>query len=92
MKKSIIFIYMIKLKSLLPEWVSHGIAVNRNPDVTLHPTPGGMNDNSQNWDGVVEGKIMSGGVIPVEMIGIKNNLIQKFTSTKMKNLIKFGLK
>ena len=46
---------MIKLKSLLPEWISHGIAVNRNPDSELRPTPGGMNDGSPNWDGIVEG-------------------------------------
>ena len=45
---------MIKLKSLLPEWISHGIAVNRNPDVALRPIPGGMNDGSPNWNGGVE--------------------------------------
>ena len=47
---------MIKLKSLLPEWISHGIAVNRNPDSALQPTPGGMNDGSPNWNGIVKNK------------------------------------
>lgn len=40
----------------LNEWISHAPAMNRNPDSQLRPVPGGWNDNSPNWDGVVEGK------------------------------------
>ena len=43
------------IEELLLEWVSHGIAVNRNPDSKLHPTPGGWNDNSPNWNGIIKG-------------------------------------
>lgn len=49
----------MKLKTILQltEWLSlNAPAVNRNPDSKLRPTPGGMNDNSPNWDNVVEGK------------------------------------
>lgn len=53
---------IIKLKSLLSEWISHGIAMNRNPDVKLRATPGGQNDGSkgwnegvEDWDGVIKG-------------------------------------
>ncbi len=52
----------IKLKSLLPEWISHGIATNRNPDVKLRATPGGQDDGAEgwnenvgDWDGVIKG-------------------------------------
>ncbi len=54
---------IIKLKSLLPEWISHGITMNRNPDVKLRATPGGQNDGAPgwnegvgDWDGIIEGK------------------------------------
>jgi hypothetical protein len=48
----------MKLKTLLliNEWISHAPAMNRSPDSALRPVPGGWNDNSPNWDGVVEGK------------------------------------
>jgi hypothetical protein len=48
----------MKLKTIiqLSEWISHSPAVNANPDSKLRPTPGGWNDDSPNWDGIVEGK------------------------------------
>lgn len=48
----------MKLKTLIKinEWISHGPAVNGNPDSKLRPMPGGWNDDSPNWDGIVEGK------------------------------------
>jgi len=48
----------MKLKTILQisEWISHGIAVNRNPDSKLRPTPGGWNDGAESWDGITEGK------------------------------------
>ena len=48
----------MKLKTIiqLSEWISHAPAMNRNPDSQLRPVPGGWNDDSPNWDGVVEGK------------------------------------
>ena len=63
---------IIKLKSLLPEWISHGNAVNRSPDDNLYPTPGGMNDGNPHWDtkasfdvnssNIAEGKDWNGDV------------------------------
>ena len=54
---------IIKLKSLIPEWISHSPTINRSPDVALRPTPGGQNDGMpgwnegvEDWDGIVEGK------------------------------------
>lgn len=59
-EKSIIFICMIKLKKLIPkimvDWISHSPAMNRSPDSALRPIPGRWNDDSPNWDGIVEGK------------------------------------
>lgn len=48
----------MKLKTLvyLNEWISHAPTINRSPDSQLRPTPGGLNDDSPNWDGVTEGK------------------------------------
>jgi hypothetical protein len=48
----------MKLKTLIQinEWISHAPTVNRSPDLNLYPTPGGLNDGSPNWDGIVEGK------------------------------------
>jgi len=40
---------IIKLKSLIPEWISHGIAVNRSPNDKLYPVPGSLNDKT-NWN------------------------------------------
>jgi hypothetical protein len=61
---------IIKLKSLIPEWISHAPAVNATPDVKLRATPGGQNDGApgwengspswnddvEDWDGIVEGQ------------------------------------
>lgn len=49
--------------NLLNEWISHGIAMNRNPDVKLRATPGGQNDgvpgwneSVEDWDGIIKGQ------------------------------------
>src|ERR1017187_5842965 len=47
---------MIKLKTLLPEWISHAPSTNSSPDSKLRPTPGGMNDGSPNWNGFINGQ------------------------------------
>lgn len=47
----------MKLKTIILINELLGIpTTNRNPDSALRPTPGGWNDGSPNWDGVVEGK------------------------------------
>lgn len=48
----------MKLKTLirLNEWFITAPTVNRSPDSNLVPTPGGLNDDSPNWDGIIEGK------------------------------------
>ncbi len=52
----------IKLKSLIPEWISHAPAMNRTGGGKLRATPGGQNDgapgwndNVEDWNGIVEG-------------------------------------
>ena len=47
----------MKLKTIIQINELLGIpTTNRNPDSALRPVPGGWNDNSPNWDGIVEGK------------------------------------
>ncbi len=45
----------MKLKTLirLNEWFITAPTVNRSPDSNLVPTPGGFNDDSPNWDGII---------------------------------------
>jgi len=45
---------MIKLKSLLQDWISHAPTINRSPDSQLRPTPGGQNEYNPNWNRDVE--------------------------------------
>lgn len=52
---------MIKLKDILHQalnesGMSMGYGSMTSVDTQLRPTPGGLNDDSPNWDGIIEGK------------------------------------